>query len=57
MIAVSGTLGLIILVILIGKNKKTIRPFTYVAIIIIALLQVLIVFYSMYTMTNPTPVN
>ena len=55
MIAVSGTLGLIILVILIGKHKKTIRPLTYAAVIIIALMQVLIVCYAMYTMTNPTP--
>jgi hypothetical protein len=55
MIAVSGTLGLILLVILIGKHKKFIRPFTYSAIIIIALMQVLIVSYVMFTMINPTP--
>lgn len=52
--AVTGTIGLLMIVILIGKNFKKIPPVAYIIIAIIAVIQVGIVLYVMYTMQIPT---
>ena len=52
--AVAGTIGLLMIVILIGKNFKKIHPVIYIIIVFIAVLQVGIVLYVMYTMQIPT---
>ena len=53
MLSIGGTLGLMVLIIMIGKTKKKIHPLSYFFIGIIALLQVCIVLYDMYTMAKP----
>jgi len=52
--AVGGTIALMIIAMLLGKNFPKIRPLSYVVIVLIALLQVGIVLYTMYTMQPPT---
>jgi hypothetical protein len=51
--AVGGTLGLIMFVILLGKSHRKINPVSYALIVVVALLQVAIVFYVMYTLQPP----
>ena len=53
MLSVAGTLGLLILVIALGKRQKEIHPLSYVFVVVIALLQVLIVLYDVYKMEPP----
>ncbi|HUL44382.1 MAG TPA: hypothetical protein VLY03_08500 [Bacteroidota bacterium] len=52
--AVGATIALMIIAMLLGKNFPRIRPLSYIVIVLIALLQVGIVLYSMYTMQPPT---
>ena len=52
--AVASSIGLLMIVILIGKNVKKIHPIVYMIITFIAILQVGIILYSMYTMQIPT---
>lgn len=54
MLATGGTLGLMILVILIGRNKKETRLIHYLMISVIALIQVAVVLFVMYTMETPS---
>jgi len=51
--AVGGTIGLMMVVILIGKFSQKLRPISYLVIVLIAFLQVIIVLYVMYTMQIP----
>jgi hypothetical protein len=51
--AVGGTLGLMMLLILLGKIHRRITPVSYALVVIVALLQVAIVFYVMYTLQPP----
>lgn len=51
--AVVGTLGLMMLVILLGKSSRRIGPISYALVVIVALLQVAIVFYVMFTLQPP----
>ena len=51
---VLGTIGLLMIIILIGKNVKKIHPIVYIIITFIAILQVGIILYAMYTMQIPT---
>ncbi len=51
--ALVGTLALMMAVVLVGKSFKQIRPLAYVIVIAIALLQVAIVLYAMFTMPFP----
>ncbi|MBI4547762.1 MAG: hypothetical protein HY707_07275 [Ignavibacteriae bacterium] len=53
MIALLGIVGLLMLVITIGKRQKEIRPISYIFVVVIALLQVMIVLYDIYTMEPP----
>jgi len=53
--AVAGTLGLMMLVILLGKSHRKITPVSYVFVVIVALVQVAIVFYVMFTLQPPEP--
>jgi heme/copper-type cytochrome/quinol oxidase subunit 4 len=55
MITLGGMLGLMILAIIIGKKTKTVYPSSYIVIVLIALIQVFLVLYSMFTMSEPKP--
>jgi hypothetical protein len=53
MLSIAGTLGLMVLIITMGKTRKEIHPLSYFFIAVLALLQVCIVLYDMYTMAKP----
>lgn len=54
MLSISGILGFMLLVMVVGKNKKQIRPISYSLIIIIAVIQSLIVLSDMMAMLDPS---
>lgn len=53
MISIAGTLGLMIVLIILGKKEKEIRLILYLIVAFIAMLQVLVVLLSMYTASPP----
>jgi hypothetical protein len=53
MLSLAGSLGLMLLALLLGKSKKRPGFPSYVAVFLIALAQVLLVLYDMFTMTKP----
>jgi hypothetical protein len=53
MISLSLIILVFLVVILIGKHTVRLRPLTYVVIGILALVQVAIVVYEMFTLPNP----
>lgn len=53
MLSIIGTLGLMILLIYLGKNWKKIKITTFLLIIFIALAQVMIIIFTVYTNKAP----
>lgn len=55
MFNLGGIIGLMILAIIIGKREHTLVPSSYIVVIFIALAQVAILVFRMYTMPDPAP--
>lgn len=55
MIAIIGTLGIFMIVILFGKQNKKTTIQTYFVIALLSIVQVVIVLYVLYTMQIPNP--
>ncbi len=53
MLSLGGSLALMLVVLLYGRTVKTARYTSYVALILIALAQVFLVLYDMYTLKPP----
>ncbi|HUN65101.1 MAG TPA: hypothetical protein VMW43_03305 [Bacteroidota bacterium] len=53
MLSIGGSLGLMLFALLLGKRKRRPGFPTYVAVFLIALAQVSLVLYEMYTMSKP----
>ncbi len=54
MLSVGGTIGLMLLLVLVGKSRREIRLSSFVLLVFIAAIQVAIVLFTMYTMTPPS---
>jgi len=55
MLTLDGTIAMLLLAILIGKHTRRYTLFSYVLIILIALIEVGLVLFDMYTMPMPKP--
>ncbi len=53
MLSILGTIGLMLSLILIGKNYKEIRWTSFLLLTIITIIQVVIILYVMYTTKAP----
>jgi len=53
MISVVGTIGLMVIAIIMGKSKREIGLSLFIKLLLIAVLQVGIVLFAMYTMMPP----
>ncbi len=54
MLSLGGSLALMLVVLVYGRTVTKARYTSYVALILIAIAQVLLVLYDMYTMKPPT---
>ena len=53
MISLVGIISIFIVAIVVGKHLKRIHPMAYIIIVLLALLQMGVVLYDMYTSKNP----
>lgn len=53
MLSIIGTIGLMICIIILGKNHKKIKWTSYSIIIIVTILQVIITLFVIYTLKAP----
>jgi hypothetical protein len=54
MLSLGGSLAFMLVALLFGRGTKNVRYTSYVALILIALAQVLIILFDMYTKKPPT---